>query len=224
MSYFDKEKRKKALEDIKIIYECAREAKIDHALFMGFGGLLGFIREGRFIGHDNDVDMCILADKISREQEVKYYDLLKNKTMFVAREKSATINTEDGKRFGWFSLRRRHDRAKFCHWFFMPWKGYYWHTKGHKWINGRKFNRDVFKYDENYSAIMKGIPQHFTETLVSKKFYNVDINIPLRYGSCLDYWYDNWKIPKKGGSSIKRTVCVVKDWLDSSTWRTYFDA
>ena len=248
MSYTE-EKKRRAIEDIEIMLHCADHAGIRHALFVGFGLLLGIIRDGDFIGHDDDTDRCILADKITAEQETAYFRLLGEHGMFFARGHWSTRKCLDGHRFdlgaiarktkqgekgvdlgepdpeiephrlAWFTLRRMGENNKFCHWLMFPWNGYYWHTKSGRWVTRRKFDPNVIEFDkDNDDAIMKGIPQQHVEELMSIQFYGHDINIPVNYGACLDFWYTGWLIPMRGGASAKQVLCRVRDWLDERTW------
>lgn len=232
--YFTEEKKIKALEEIRIIYKCAKEAGIEKAVFVGFGLLLGIVRESDFIKHDDDVDMCVRSDLITAEQELKYYNLLLKNGMFGARRRLSFRETSNGfkynqvvagvntkeVRFTWFSLRKKVGYPKFCHWFFFPWNGYYWHTKSGKWVNRRKFN--FVQWDITPSgmvAVMKGIPADcFDGSMEKIRFYGIDINIPAKYGTCLDFWYPGWRIPKKGGASAKNVVCTVNNWHDQTSW------
>ena len=79
MAFFNYERKRLATEDLAICYDCAREAGIEEHLFVNFGLLLGIVRDGDFIGHDDDIDMCLKADKITAEQERKYIELLEKK-------------------------------------------------------------------------------------------------------------------------------------------------
>jgi len=234
MIFSDYETRKRAVECMKIFYQCAEEAGIAHALFISFGLLLGIVREKNFIKHDNDVDMCVLSDKITPEQEVTYFNLLQEREFFYAREKVSYRLDKDGFnanlinnrkslgekkiRLAWFSLRKRHNYPKFCHWFMFPWNGYYWHTKAGGWVKDSKFPIDKWKYDANTCAIMKGIPENYIKELTTINFYGLDIKIPLYSGTCLDFYYPGWLIPQSG-ASIKKIACFVKDWHDLSTWK-----
>lgn len=251
--------RRGAIEDLKIIYECAENVGISKFLFVNFGLLLGIIREKDFIPWDNDVDICIQADKISSEQEIKYFNLLVEKGMLKAREKISfkecsdgyssielnlkkyknhpdikkVFNSEDKEKFeniygkmptkkvriAWFSLRKNHDSVKFCHWFMFPWKGFYWHTKSGDWVTNNKFDIKKWGYSINDDAIMQGTPRDYIEQLSTINFYGMNINIPSNAGSCLDYQYLGWFLPKKTGASDKNVICIVKNWLDEKTWK-----
>lgn len=217
MSFFTYDKKRYATEDLATCYECAEKAGMKDALFVSFGLLLGIVREGDFIGHDNDVDLCVKADKIAKQQEDDYVRLLHEAGMFFARDKKS--HRQDTGRTTWFSLRKRSGRAKFCHWLGFEWSDYWWWSKAGKWISARKFDEERWDYAFDDDAIMLGIPAEYTRELMWIKFRGVDVQIPTAYGGALDYMYPGWPVPKKGGSSRKQTVCIVPNWDDSRTWR-----
>lgn len=228
--------KKRAVECLRTIHNCADEVGIRHALFVNFGLLLGMVREKDFIGHDSDVDMCIQADKITPQQEADYFNLLQKNEFFYAREResyrpdpngfnSNLLNTKKPLgnkkiRLTWFSLRKRHNYPKFCHWLMFPWNGYYWHTKAGAWVKDRKFKVDKWKYDINdTSAIMKGVPEYYLRELITTNFYGINVNIPLNTGTCLDNYYPGWLTPKTKGASSKKIICLIKDWQNLRSWK-----
>lgn len=235
MVFSDYQTRKHAVECMKIFYDCAEKAGIREHLFVSFGLLLGIVREKDFIKHDNDIDMCLFSERITNEQEIAYFNLLKENELFYAREKEAFRLDEGGYdtsllksrkstgskpgRLAWFSLRKRHNYPKVCHWLMFPWNGYYWHTKSGAWVKDKKFAVNKWNYDGNTCAIMKGIPEQYISKLVSTEFYGLKINIPLNTGSCLDFYYPGWLVPRVGGASAKKIACFVKNWHDKSTWK-----
>ncbi len=218
MSYFNEERKKWAMDDLHTIHECADRAEIRHALFVGFGLCLGIVRERDFIGHDNDIDMCVLSERIEKEQEEAYFNYLVEKDMFYARMR--VTRRDDTCRFTWFSLRKRSDHSKFCHWFFFPWSGYYWHTKAGLWVTNKKFDTK-YKFNQEYDALMKGVPQEYIPGLTAIDFNGLAMQVPEKTGACLDFWYPGWYLPKKGGASAKKIVATVKDWHDKRTWKVY---
>jgi len=217
MAFFNYERKRLATEDLAICYDCAREAGIEEHLFVNFGLLLGIVRDGDFIGNDDDIDMCLKADKITEEQERKYLELLEKKEMFMARRKSST--RKDTGRCTWFSLRKRPIHAKFCHWLGFEWEGFWWWSKAGKWVTARKFDMDRWGYTNDTDGLMLGIPAEYMEELIWINFRGIKVKIPARFGSILDWEYPGWVIPKKGGSSKKQTVCIIGKWADQRTWR-----
>ncbi len=237
--YMDFRRKKRAVETLKIIHECASEAGIRKALYVNFGLLLGIIRDGDFISWDTDIDMCLKQELITPEQEIKYFQLLDSRGVFKARKKWSSINDENGfsermikprkdesdiendrkVRFTWFSLRKAKEYPKFCHWVMVNWNGMTWHSKAGLWISKHKFNRREYNYKDTDEAILKGMPQKYVEELMEINFYGIKIQIPVLYGHCLDYLYPGWLIPSHRGSSATKIVCVASKWADKKTWR-----
>lgn len=237
MGFFNYERKRWGTEDLAFCYECAKKAGIDHALFVNFGLLLGIVRDGDWIAHDNDCDLCLKIDKITPQQQLEYINYLGENVdekgnlkpqlktakelaghgMFFAREKNS--KRKDTGVYTWFSLRKRNDRAKFCHWCGFDWQGYWWWTKAGKWVTPRKFDLDRWNYETTTDALMLGIPSEYMEKLIWITFRGIKVQIPKRFGSVLDWEYPAWPIPKKGGSSKKQAVCIVENWEDQRTWR-----
>lgn len=258
MPYFNEERKRWALEDLAYCYECARIAGIDKHLWVGFGLVLGVVREQDFIPHDDDIDMCLKRDRVTAEQEEHYVNLLARDDRFpfqvinrrvrtssvvaphrkraqdgtvdlvkfcdlpnagmFSQRKRYTRRSDDG-RLTWFTLRRDQGRAKFCHWLGFDWNGYWWHSKGGMWVTHKKFDIRKWGYSQNDDAIMKGIPSELTAELIEIDFHGVKINVPARYGSCLDVWYPGWRVPRLRGASSKTVVAIVPKWKDPKTWR-----
>jgi hypothetical protein len=216
MSYFNYERKLLAIQDMKTILTAAQEVGIDKYLFVSFGLLLGICREKDFIGHDNDIDMCLLADKITKEQEDAYYAKLTAAGMFQAREE--VTRRKDNNRITWFSLRKRANRSKFCHWFCFEWNGYLWHTKSGRWVKHTKFGRDALYFGMNDEAVMQGTPIGYIEPLQQIQFKDMKIRIPAMPGSVLDWCYPGWYMPKPSGSSVHRAICRVPQWATKAGW------
>ncbi len=234
--YMNFRRKKLAVETLHIIHECASEAGIRHALYVNFGLLLGIIRSGDFIPWDTDIDMCIKQDLITPEQEIKYFQLLERGGLFKSRKKWSVVNDEDGfnerkvagrndgvksrkVRFTWFSLRKASKYPKFCHWMMTDWNGITWHSKAGLWIRKRKFNKRDFEYESSDEAILKGMPQKYTDKLMTINFYGIKMQIPELYGSCLDFLYPGWLLPSYRGTSSKKIVGIAPKWADRKTWR-----
>ena len=242
---FTHKKKVIALDELKKMLECGEKAGIRQAMFVGFGCMLGQIMlfdknkgHGDFIPHDDDMDMCIDADMITPEQEAEYYrQLVKNGLFSGGRHKvsfksdangfdSSIIQERHGRveptgkkvRFAWLSLKHMHGGVKSCNWFFFKWNGFYWHTKGGKWVNTTKFNKYDVPFVPTDDAIMKGIPQDYLGEYVDTPFHNITVPFPAKIGHCADFWYPGWSI-NKGGKSSKEVLCVVRRWEDQKTWK-----
>ena len=216
MAYFNYDRKLRALEDINTCYECAEKAGIKDKLFINFGVLLGIVREHDFIANDDDVDMCVQSDNITKEQQDIYMDCLKQKGMFFARKKVARRG--DTGMAVWFTLRRKADRAKFCHWWGYEWQNYWWWSKGRKWVRPNKFDKNKWKYEDGCEAIALGVPASYVRKLVQIDFKGIKVRIPERYGSVLDWEYPGWPIPKSG-SSKHQVVCIIPKWSNSRLWK-----
>lgn len=207
------------------IFDAGEKAGIKHAMFIGFGTLLGFAREKNLIEHDDDTDVCVRSDWITREQELRFYDELKAKNMFMYRARMA--ERKDTERYLWLSLRSQIKElggAKSCIWFMFPWKGYLWHCKGGRWLKkiGQKLpvQRKLPNRGEDlgkYTTFMKGNSLKHFEPLVEVDFCGGKVNVPPGIGSILDEHYPDWAVPGRGSSARHKLVLIGK-WEDDSTW------
>lgn len=217
MGFFEGDVKRKAIQDIRTVYSCAEAAGIREHLFVCFGLLLGIVREKDFIENDDDIDMGIISERITREQEKKYFQNLVDAEMFFARRRIE--KRDDIDRFTWFSLRKRNNRAKFCHWFWIKHAGYYWHTKAGKWVNRGKFaGIDDVEFRENDNAVMKGIPIGHMNEFQEIDFHGIKVNVPVLCGTCCDFWYPGWLTPCRS-KSAKAILCVVPKWEDTDKWK-----
>ena len=99
------------------IREIAKKSGIYHAMFPGFGSLLGMVREGGLIKHDDDTDMCVLSDKITEEQENAFVKGLADAGMFKYRRKME--RRTDNNRLLWLSLKSSNNRRR---WGSLEWR------------------------------------------------------------------------------------------------------
>lgn len=227
--------REAAIRQLKKIKECAQKAGIEHTMFLGYGTCLGVVRENDFLGHDGDCDVCFLADKITKEQEDYYLELIRgcgaspvetpkgcdphkvtNKGLYRHRERKKI--RLDNNRVLWTSVKWELNGIKTCQWFQQRWNGFYWHSKGNRWISriGRRLNLPI-DY-ENTQAIMKGIPETYVEELKQVDIWGDKFRIPKMYGSALQFWYDDFMVPAKG-KSAEKILCIVGKWEDKKTWK-----
>jgi len=216
MPYFNYDRKRWAIEDIATCYKCAEKAGIHNNLFVNFGVLLGIVRENDFIKNDDDVDMCVKTDGISKEQQDVYVRLLDENNMFMARKKIS--RRQDTGMALWFTLRRKPKRAKFCHWWGFEWQKFWWWSKGRRWINPGKFDEKVWGYSKDDQGIALGIPAEYMEKLMWIDFKGIRIQIPEKYGSVLDWEYPGWPIPRCG-SSKHQMVCIIPKWSTPLRWR-----
>lgn len=210
-------KREAAIRQLKKIKECTIEAGIESAFFLGFGTCLGVVRENDLIGHDGDTDVCILSDKITKDQEDKFYEILVREKMFEYRKRRKLRH--DTGRLLWVSMKMEHDGIKSCCWFWQSFGDFLWHSKGDRWVSkiGRRRNLPIDF--EHTVAIMKGIPATYLAELKQVKIWDDVFRIPRMYGSVLEYWYGDFMTPRKGGSSTTEVLCIVGDWNDQKTWK-----
>jgi len=222
-----------AISVLAEIKGCQVKAGIQDHCFIAFGTLLGALRPTArtvgdrkvymtgFMEHDDDMDIGVLDDRISKEEQTTYIRYLQEKNLFRAREKYQ--HRTDNNRLVWCSLRRSPAPrgAKCCHWFWQNWKGYYWHSKGADWadLGKNKFPLAKFPRQEDSEAVMLGVPQDWMGELVPIMFEGIEVNIPLYSGKCVDLWYPSWFTPKQGGASAKAIVATVGSWSDERTWK-----
>jgi len=216
MSYFNYDRKRWAIEDIATCYECAEKVGIKDKLFINFGLLLGIIRESDFISNDDDVDICVQSDNVSKRQQEEYINYLDDHGLFFAREKK--VKRSDKDMYLWFSLRKEINRSKFCHWWGFNWQGYYWWSKGRKWVRPNKFDGLRWGYEDTDEGIALGIPSNYVEKLIWIKFKGIKIQIPEKYGHVLDWEYPGWPIPQSG-SSRKQVACIIPKWNNPRDWK-----
>jgi len=197
------------------IWQTAHKLGIAQHCFLGFGTLLGKIREDGLIAHDDDTDFCVLADKLTREQEDQFYEELDKLGLFKARRREK--RRDDSGRLIWCSLKEEADGTKNCIWFWQKWKNFYWHTKGDDWVI-KIGPRMKPPHKGPMVAIMKGIRAELLEELMEVDFLGEKVNVPRKYGTVLDLWYPGWATPKTGGASKEDYLAVINNWNNEGSW------
>ncbi len=239
--FFNPTRTKNAVSLMRMLHECAETAGFREYLFPGFGTLLGIIREGDFIQSDRDMDHCIMGTKITKLQEEKFLcevakdrenvvcwisekDTVKRhlpKGLFEGRRRNPK-RRKDNERFLWTSCGHLNPSSqqgcKSCVWKWFEYAGFAWHSKGSKWVDGKKFNEDDFSYDPaNIQAIAKGIRAEYVQEFTQINFKGIQINVPVLSGHCLDAWYPGWARPEKGASR-KIDVLLIPEWNRPKGW------
>ena len=214
------------LRDIK---QCAVDAGIYAHWFISFGTLLGAVRPTKrgtdfvrgIMAHDDDMDVCILRDNITKAQEDAYIENLRSAGAFKCRE--IYQRRDDDHRLLWCSCRREKAPAgtKCCNWFFYEWKGFLWHSKGKDWLNEQKFPSRLYPHTQEDAAMAKGIPVSYFGGLMEAEFEGELYNMPVNFGHCMDFWYPEWYEPKKGGASKSKYIMKIGRWGDESTYRIF---
>ena len=239
--FFNPTRTKNAVNLMKMLHECAKTAGFRDYIFPGFGTLLGIIREGDFIQSDRDMDHCIMGPKITKIQEERFLvEVAKEresveawvsennsikmhlpKGLFEGRRRNPKRRKDNG-RFLWTSCGHlkpsSQQGCKSCVWKFFEHDGYAWHSKGTKWVNGRKFDEGEFNYDPTTTqAIAKGIRVEYVQEFTQIQFNGIKINVPVLSGHCLDAWYPGWARPRSGASR-KINVLIIPDWNKKKGW------
>ena len=214
------------------IKDAAVQAGIYDHWFLSFGTMLGAVRPTKrvdlkkkevvitkgFIQHDDDMDVGILRDNITREQEADYVRIMMDKGLFNKRERHAF--REDDGRHCWCSLRRESPPVgtRCCNWFWFEHNGFLWHSKGKLWVSPTKIKKTEIKYKETDEALALGIKASYFRKLVEVDFEGGRYNIPLMAGSVLDTWYPGWAVPKSGGASGHKYVLRIPKWSEPKKW------
>ncbi len=210
--------------------QCAKNAGIYDKCFLAFGSLLGYVRERGFIGHDNDMDIGILADNLTVKQINAYVaellrpskidkdvvKLLKTLDMegylrkdgkpkhprgLYGYREHTEKNAVTGKLF-WTTIRAfpRSVGYKCCNWFMFEHKGFVYHHKGG-------------------DSKIKGIPSVFINEIGPEvEFLGTKVHIPRNAGACLDYWYPDPMTPRVAVSKSEGQLLKVRDWNTPNNW------
>ncbi len=230
-NWFTPERKARAYELMKIMLDCGERAGIRDAMWLGFGGLLGYVVCGDFLPHDNDIDMCIDTEKTTPERIAKYLVEIRKPFKIgdqkfphgLGEKMYRTTNTRaDNGNPLWISIGHRSiesdNGVKSCNWFMFEHSNYHWHSKGNRWVQGGVFgNVQINKLDK---AICLGQPSGTLDGFEQVDFHGVAVDMPKNAGTCLDWWYPGW-FPGGKGSSAKRRILCIGNWNNKSNWRLF---
>jgi len=225
--FFTPERKATAQAMLKRFYEIAGQAGIADRIWVGFGGLLGIVRDGDWIPHDNDMDMCFHSTD-DGAAEKRYYELMKQpgsfdgkRSMFEYRERGPEVTTDTGRPV-WFSCGpmspHKGHGVKCCHWFGWKHNGMWWHSKGARWITSHKFSRYGSEV-KKAQAVALGLNYAYCSELMPYNHHGVQVLVPKNAGACCDFWYPGWVAPRSGGQSAQTNIMLIGKWSDRSTWR-----
>lgn len=216
-----------ALRQMWKVQWCAEQAGIADKTFLSYGTLLGITRNGYLLPWDSDVDFSILADQITAEQELDFYKFLNMKRVFPGEKdpvwlfeyrRSMQYRKDTGRPVH-ISLKSERNGTKCCIWYQYAWNGFYWHSKSGNWLGKIGLRLGLIQSKAQAEAIAKGIPEHLFAEMIPIDFEGYRYNIPLWYGTCLDYWYPGWAIPKAKGASKCEYLCIIPKWSDPKHWK-----
>jgi hypothetical protein len=227
--WFTPERKKNGYELIRLMYECAERAGMRHALFLGFGTLLGYVKFGDVIPYDNDLDMCVASELTNPENIRQFVEEIK-KPFQIGKQRFPHGLGENMFRFSnnrpdhgypvWLSVGHRSimrdNGVKSCIWIMFEHSSHIFHSKGDRWVTNAKF--PGFQIRNNDVALGLGQPKWTLNNFVEIDFHGVKVNAPIKAGSCCDWWYDGFSYFGDGASAHKR-ILAIQDWNNKSTWR-----
>lgn len=184
--------KKIALKNLIDLDKILREN--DSEYWLSCGTLLGFYRDGDFIGHDTDTDICVNIESLNKKL---INSLLTN---------GFTIGNVFGRLDDGFEIAIHRQGVKTDLFFFYKKEGYWYHS-----VYAHFTNVDSLKFDYVYNQF----------GLKETEFLNYNFTTPNDIESVITQQYGkNWKIPDKNWiyySSPYNIVSTGKRILKSDT-------
>ena len=206
-----------ARELLKEMYQCAKKAKVNKYMFLGFGTMLGAIRGGSLISHDDDMDVCFLP--MSAEEKERYFEECKKSGLMDGwPNPDKRVAAKPNGELLWFSAKKTEKSTRSCNWFFVEHENYMYHTKGKAWVSDIHFSPKL-RYSMEDEAIMLGAPSELFKSMAIIEFEGGFYFIPSKAGTLCDEYYPDWFQPREGGSSAQNRIISVGKWEDENTWR-----
>jgi hypothetical protein len=228
-TWFTPERKHNGYELLSIMLDCGERAGIRDSMWLGFGNMFGYVVCGDFLPHDTDLDLCIDQETSTYEGDMKYLEEIQ-KPFKIGNQNFPHGLTEKMYRFSnkrddtnrplWISIGHRSiendNGVKSCNWWFFKHSNYYWHSKGDRWVQPGKFSNEQINRTEK--AIALGQPAGMLDEFIEVDFNGVAVNMPVKAGTCLDWWYPGWK-PGLPGSSAKKVLLAIPNWNKKVGWR-----
>ena len=211
--------------------QCAKNEGIYDQCFLAFGSLLGYVRERGFIGHDNDMDLGILADNLTVKQINRYVAELLKPTVIPRKlvkflnslEMNGYIDRETGRPKhprGLYGYREHTEKNVITGKLFWTTIRAFPKSVGYKCCNWFMFEHKGYMYHhKGQDSKVKGIPTGFINEIGPEvEYLGTKVHIPRNAGACLDFWYPDPMTPRSAVSKSEGQILKVKRWDDPNKW------
>ena len=162
--------------------------------FVCFGTLLGLVRDNGLIKGDKDIDIGMFYEDLIGPKGDTYLRLIKGFEKIGY--KLGGIITTDVMPFVPLNMYFNHKDLPTIDVFA-------WVKDGDIRYHTYDTKQERKKIPSEY--VLKGVKDVWLKDIerIRFPFMKIDVNIPRKYGTLLDEWYPNWKIPAKGVSKTR---------------------